>query len=163
MISAASISHCANGAHNSFPMAVQEIRDTRLRNLAILVQEFGTAAALAEKIGSDPAYLSQLLNGWRGRSLGTKLARRMELAAQKPSGWMDSQHPELWNETEMGKAAGRPLIQTSHKAAQLTWLETEQSKLSEGSLGAVMQLVSHLRSLEKDGERTQDIPPLPRT
>lgn len=149
MISVGSISHSANARHNSGLMAIQLIRDTRLRNLQLAVQESGSQAALASLIDTDPSYISQLMKSWRGRGIGTTTARKIEVALHKPPGWMDTQHPELWSET-MARAAGPPLVvQGDGKSAQLVWLEQEQRALSEESLSAVMNLVERLRSLEE--------------
>lgn len=154
--SGASISRFANERDNPGPMVVQEIRETRLRNLTVVVQECGGQAELAKRIDTDPSYISQLLNSWEGRGMGTTLARKIEVALGKPPGWMDTQHPELWSDSHMGKAAGRPLVREGDKSAQLTWLETEQRKLSDKSLTAVMTLVEHLRSLERDQKTNND-------
>jgi len=163
MISGQSISRVAKGWETSILMDAKEIREVRLLNLAILVQECGTQAALARKADTNPAYLSQLMMRKRHRRMGDDLARKLEAATGKTRGWMDTQHPELWGGTDMAKAAGRPLVQTSHKAAQLTWLEAQQSQLSENSLGTIMQLVERLRELEKlqNGADSQPTPPAP--
>lgn len=73
-------------------MNIQEIR---LKNLAILVKEFGAISALAKACGTPPNYLSQILNGvesspGRPRGVGHILAEKLELAAGKPRGWIDS-------------------------------------------------------------------------
>lgn len=149
MISVPSISHIANGRENSAPMPVQEIRETRRRNLSVVVQECGGQAALADRIGTDASYVSQLMNEWEGRAMGPSFARKIEAALKKPRGWMDTQHPELWS-ANMAKAAGRPLVIAPDKSAQLSWLENEQSQLSGTSLSAVMNLVEHLRKIERE-------------
>jgi len=116
------------------------------------VQDCGGQAALAERIGTDPSYVSQLFGKWRGRGMGDKFARKIELALKKPPGWMDTQHPELWSKSDMAKAAGKPLIPQDGKSAQLLWLEAEQRELTPGSLSTVMALVERLRALERDAE-----------
>lgn len=126
-----------------------EIRETRLRNLELLVQEFGSQVALAQKADTDPSYISQLIGGWRGRAMGDDLARKIEAATGKTRGWMDTQHPELWSGI-MAKAAGLPLIATENKSATLQWLEAEQRELTPESLSAVLALVQALRKLEAD-------------
>jgi hypothetical protein len=80
---------------------VQAIGQTRLDNLETLIQQFGTADALAEMAGTSPVYISMLRNRTldaktgRPREMGTAMARRMEAAAGKPSGWMDQVHDDL--------------------------------------------------------------------
>jgi hypothetical protein len=154
-ISAPSILQSANTRQTCGCMPIQEIRETRLRNLQLAMQECGSQAALAERIGTDPSYVSQLFGKWRGRGMGDKFARKIEHALKKPPGWMDTQHPELWSKGDMAKAAGKPLIPRDGKSAQLLWLEAEQRELTEGSLSTVMALVERLRSLEREAEAHQ--------
>jgi len=71
-----------------------DIKQIRLRNLRMLVREAGTIANLARLSSTAPAYLSQILNSLptstgRPRSVGDKLARKLESAMDKPYGWMD--------------------------------------------------------------------------
>jgi len=71
-----------------------DIKQIRLRNLRVLVGEAGTIANLARLSSTAPAYLSQILNSLptstgRPRSVGDKLARKLESAMSKPYGWMD--------------------------------------------------------------------------
>jgi SOS-response transcriptional repressor LexA len=71
-----------------------DIKQIRLRNLRMLIVEAGTIANLARLSSTAPAYLSQILNSLptstgRPRSVGDKLARKLESAMDKPYGWMD--------------------------------------------------------------------------
>ena len=80
---------------------MQGIGQTRLDNLEALIRHFGTAEALAEAAGTSPVYISMLRNRTadaktgRPREMGTAMARRMEKAAGKPTGWMDQAHDDL--------------------------------------------------------------------
>jgi len=74
-----------------------DIKQIRLSNLRTLIDEAGTIAALARKTGTAPAYLSQILNrlpsaSGSARTLGDKLARKLENAMGKAFGWMDKDH-----------------------------------------------------------------------
>lgn len=71
-----------------------ENRIIRLENLKLLIAEAGSAAALAAKVDTSAAYISQCLSAKVTANVGTKLARKIELAYGKPSGWMDVYHPE---------------------------------------------------------------------
>jgi len=68
-------------------MATIEIR---LKNLEALIEEFGGQRQLAERADLTPSVISQLKTG--RRSLGEKLARKIEAGAEKPTGWMDVDH-----------------------------------------------------------------------
>lgn len=69
-----------------------ENREIRLANLRKLLRETKTAAALAYAANTSPAYISQILSKKTKGSIGNKLARRLELAANKPKGWLDLLH-----------------------------------------------------------------------
>ena len=86
--------HFANLPLNSLMnLTIDEIRR---ENLLLLLKESGDRRSLlAEKINTNPAYISQLLtpNKDNRRSLGDVLARRLEDVYKKPLGWMDTYHP----------------------------------------------------------------------
>lgn len=75
--------------------------DIRLENLEMLVNETGTADALAERSGLSPVYLSQIRSRaidrktGKPRNLGSQAARKLETGTGKPEGWMDQQHGGL--------------------------------------------------------------------
>lgn len=69
-----------------------DIKAIRNANLRLLVDEAGSIAAVAAKAGTDDAYLSQLLNSWQDRAMGSKVARKLEVGFGRPSGWMDVDH-----------------------------------------------------------------------
>lgn len=51
-----------------------------------------TRAAFARKVGTDPAYISQILSTKTKAEIGNELARAIEDAYKLPYGWMDTQH-----------------------------------------------------------------------
>lgn len=72
-------------------------KELRLENLRALVAEFKTADAVAQRAGTAPMYLSQILNGAKSatgsaRGVGDKLARKLEEGCGKEVGWMDKPH-----------------------------------------------------------------------
>lgn len=69
-------------------------KEIRRRNLIALISETGTAAALADAAQTSPAYLSQILSVKTKAHIGDALARKLETAARKPRGWMDTLHYE---------------------------------------------------------------------
>lgn len=84
-VSNAHISQSAQGLLNSG----MDIKEIRLKNLRLLINDAGSAAELARRAKTDPAYLSQILSTKIKRALGDELARRIERAMTKPHGWMD--------------------------------------------------------------------------
>ncbi len=65
-------------------------QDIRRDNIRALVSEYGTQRALAEAAGLVPAYVSQLINGYR--EMGETVARRIEAELKLSKGWMDTPH-----------------------------------------------------------------------
>lgn len=61
-------------------------RDIRKRRLKQLVLEFGTQAALADRLGVEQNYISKLLNP--KTPFGEKTALRIERGAGKQDGWL---------------------------------------------------------------------------
>lgn len=85
---------------NEHMRTIEEVR--RLR-LALLVKEFGSFAELNEKTGRlrHDSTLSQYANssknskGGAAKAMGSPVARALEVACNKPVGWMDTD-PDLW-------------------------------------------------------------------
>jgi len=87
---------------NSLPIAIMKtIAEIRLDNLLLLIEELGSAEALASKVNSSAVYISQLKNRApdsktkKPRQIGDPLARKMESSCGKERGWMDHEHPLL--------------------------------------------------------------------
>ncbi|MDR1661235.1 MAG: hypothetical protein LBR95_02235 [Azoarcus sp.] len=77
---------------------MKDIDDIRRENLCLLEKEMGGATAIANLIGMSPVQYINLRNGAkdsqtgkpRGMRKGT--ARKIEAAAGKPAGWLDTDH-----------------------------------------------------------------------
>ena len=148
-----------------------DIKQIRLRNLRSLIAMSGTIANLARMSETAPAYLSQILNSLptstgKPRSLGDKLARKLEQALNKPYGWMDKDHKNpdeenfqpipqvpLLNMEQALKQLSRPLsdntetvplpMLTSHRAyAMRVWDDSMAPKFQPGDIIVVDPEVS---------------------
>ena len=73
------------------------VKEIRRLNLLGLCNKFGRTI-VASKCGYDDVnYLNQLTNQNVARTqIGDKTAARIEEAFEKPAGWMDAPHPEIW-------------------------------------------------------------------
>lgn len=77
---------------------MQTIADTRRQRLTLLIREFGSLAALNERLElpRTDATLSQIKNQsphhktGKPRAMGDDLARKIEEKLGKPVGWMDT-------------------------------------------------------------------------
>lgn len=70
-------------------MDVKQVRRERLKSLLKKHGGAWTQAALADKADTKAAYLSQIINETPGAQVGDALARKIEIAANLPRGWMD--------------------------------------------------------------------------
>lgn len=90
---------------------MQPVEVTRREKLALLIKEAGSQAALSEATGKAPAQISQWLNAslnsrtGKPRAMSNAIARELELALGKPSGWMDQPSGDSGNEVEVRPAA----------------------------------------------------------
>ena len=73
----------------------------RRENLELAIKRLGTAAKLAEAVGTSAAYLSQIRNrtpdskSGTPKMMGDAMARRIESALEEPHGWMDKSHQPM--------------------------------------------------------------------
>jgi hypothetical protein len=101
---------------------MKTVEDNRRANLAELIRELGTLEAVANAADTSPVYLSQIKNQapdvktGRPRQMGARMARRMEIAAHKPVGWMDAQHLSA-GETLAAYAVAQDLSQSIEETA----------------------------------------------
>ncbi len=129
---------------------VEEIRVARLR---MLIQEHGSAAALNRAAGRNErdSTLSQILTGapnsktGKPKTMGSDLARDLEIATNKPRGWMDNppDDDEDLAATEQPAAASRaeqwPF--TSIARSDVEKLPADDRSKLEGAIGlAIAQL-----------------------
>lgn len=76
-------------------------QEIRLENLRLLIEEAGSAAALARLTSVPPPYISQLLagatnqedRGGKARVVGDDTARKLERGMGREAGWLDHEHP----------------------------------------------------------------------
>jgi len=109
----------------------RQIHTVRLDNLRRLVDEAGSAGALARGAGSSAAYFSQLRSGHR--RMGDALAARLERAAGKPRGWMDEPHRDggAAHDAPWSDGGGCPLISWVQAGA---WTEAPEFPDAEAYL-----------------------------
>lgn len=107
----------------------RQIHTVRLDNLRRLVDEAGSAGALARRAGSSAAYFSQLRSGHR--RMGDALAARLEAAAGKPRGWMDAFHRDRDDDVRWSSGGGCPLISWVQAGA---WTEAPEFPDAEAYL-----------------------------
>ena len=74
-----------------------------MSNLLKLIDEYGTQAKLADVIGFDASFISQLKTGHR--PMGEKVARSIEASTGRPPLWMDEPADTAGLQKSTGQAA----------------------------------------------------------
>lgn len=114
---------------------MRKLNQTRLRNLEILVHSAGSATTLARLSGTTSSYLSQVRRqlptaAGQPRTMGTRLAEKLEMAMNKPKGWMDNIHRDEFNDS--GKTEAKPSSDYQNLLPLISWAQAgEWSELSE--------------------------------
>ena len=75
-----------------------DVKEVRRRNVRLMLKRFDSQAQFAKQLGMDPAQLWQYLADpvhKSSRTMGDRVARRIEVATQIPYGCMD--HPMPYN------------------------------------------------------------------
>lgn len=126
---------------------IEEIRRARLKKL---VDEAGSQQKLSERIGKAPAQISQWMNASKDsktkkpRAMSGAIAREIEDACGKPSGWMDQPVDigDLLTESNLGgfepasaAPARREALDVELLAAMLTRLDPETRAEVSSALG----------------------------
>ena len=130
------------------------VRELRRKNLAAVVQQFGTQAGLAKKLDVDSSFISQLLNGHR--HMGDDVARKIERAAGKRTGWMDNPQPDAWGQLLMARAAGRPVFTNGDKDARRAWIESVLGDLDDADIDVIVPIIQRLRRAKGAPEPIED-------
>jgi hypothetical protein len=72
--------------------AIEDIQRTRVTNLRKAMESAGDWEKLGRFIGQNPVFLKQLASANAQRSIGEKLARKIEFDLGVPQGWLDQRH-----------------------------------------------------------------------
>ena len=97
---------------------MKTIDEIRRLNLLEAIRRMDTAAALAEKAGLSPAYLSQIKNRQpdsktgKPKHMGDDAARKIESALGETRGWMDVDHAGTQTPSAVKPTSDADLIET---------------------------------------------------
>ena len=112
----------------------------RLKNLELLIAEAGSAAKLAERVGTNSSYISQVRRQMRTkkgtpRGIGDDLAGKLERGMGKHEGWMDESHPAEWEQLSLaGKDVNAHVgPDIRHVLPVISWVQAgDWMEISEG-------------------------------
>jgi hypothetical protein len=71
---------------------IQETQRTRALNVRAAMHSAGGWEELGHLCGLSPAFLKQIASDNAQRSIGERLARKLEFDLGVPKGWLDSRH-----------------------------------------------------------------------
>lgn len=115
--------------------AVELIEEIRRSRLLLLINEYGTIAALAHKLDRQPAQVSQWKNAsidnksQKPRSMKSETARWIEEKTGKPVGWMDQpiKHGQRFH-VEQNAANYSAVELTAEEKLLLEWFRKKNSE-----------------------------------
>ncbi|MEQ1324896.1 LexA family protein [Acinetobacter soli] len=85
-------------------------KSIRYKNTRLLVDQVGGVSSFAEKIGKGQSQASQFAGTNPIKGIGNKVAREIEIAFDKPHGWLDLPHPENFKSSDVNVSEPIPLI-----------------------------------------------------
>lgn len=104
-----------------------DIHEIRRHNARLLAEKNKTLASFAEVIGRPPTQVSRFMGKNPTRGIGTKIAREIEQAFNKPHGWLDIYH-DTANDARRLKTDGNLLVsgydlQGTRSIPVLSWVQ----------------------------------------
>ena len=129
-------------SNNPYEMDSKSIRK---RNLAALIELYGSQHALAMAVDTDPAYISQIMSEKSKANIGDTLARKIEKSLEKPHGWMDIDHNADTSSTARERLAAYGAL--TPELEEL--LAVVKAAMNSGSITkeSILSMISLLRSL----------------
>ena len=133
-----------------------DVKQIRLVNMQALIRREKSAALFAEKVGTAPAYLSQISSPKSKAKIGDDLARRIEAAYDLGHGWMDRQHTEEGHAPTIEDGPdmrGRvPLISWVQAGAFSEAVDLLQPGFAEEMVDTTVRARSHTFALRVSGD-----------
>ncbi|MFV5384162.1 LexA family protein [Acinetobacter junii] len=85
-------------------------KSIRYKNTRLLVDQVGGVSSFAEKIGKGQSQASQFAGTNPIKGIGNKVAREIEIAFDKPHGWLDLPHEQEITSTDVNISDPIPII-----------------------------------------------------
>ncbi|OBY75295.1 LexA family protein [Acinetobacter gyllenbergii] len=85
-------------------------KSIRYKNTRLLVDQVGGVSSFADKIGKGQSQASQFAGTNPIKGIGNKVAREIEIAFDKPHGWLDLPHEHEITSTDVNISDPIPLI-----------------------------------------------------
>lgn len=95
-------------------------KSIRYKNTRLLVDQVGGVSSFADKIGKGQSQTSQFAGTNPIKGIGNKVAREIELAFDKPHGWLDLPHDDQ-NETD--RNVSEPIPMKGEFVPVISWVQ----------------------------------------
>lgn len=96
-------------------------KSIRYKNTRELVHLAGGVSAFAEKLGKQQSQVSSFAGENPVKGIGPKIARQIEAAFGKPTGWLDTPHQEIWE--GHSNIAEAPSQYNTRSAPVISWVQ----------------------------------------
>lgn len=104
------------------------VRTTRWENFRLLAEQVGGLSKAAELLGKSAGQVSHFGGERAFKAIGTKVARQIETAFDKPEGWLDVPHGEELFPAETRQPSQDAVMIASTLAEAEKWVRFEESK-----------------------------------
>lgn len=74
-------------------MEYEDITNIRRENARMLAKEVGGPAEFGRRVAMADSQITHLIGAKKTKNIGSIIARRIEKAFGKPTGWLDTYHP----------------------------------------------------------------------
>lgn len=128
-----------------------DIKQIRYKNAVILRDLAGGVSDFAKKVDRSQPQMSNVVGDNPIKPIGHKLARYFESVFNKPQGWMDTPHFELWKLNNKQEITHSNLTAAELLAQQLKqW--TNDGKLNNDDIGHINNLIQSFIKLKESTE-----------
>ncbi len=125
-----------------------DIKQIRYKNAVTLRNLAGGVSDFAKKVDRSQPQMSNVVGDNPIKPIGHKLARYFESVFDKPQGWMDTAHPEIWQPDNQQEVLHNNLTPAELLAQQLKQFASE-GKLSPDDINFINNTLQHLVKLKE--------------
>ncbi|SJM93381.1 hypothetical protein CRENPOLYSF2_3280002 [Crenothrix polyspora] len=135
-----------------------EIKEIRLKNARYLAESVGGINSFSDKVDKPQSFISQTVGARPNKSIGTRFARDIDKAFNKPVGWLDNLHTELYGEViGEGKEAANAIDEVTPEALEFAKLWQELPSDQRAVLSSAAK--AFVDAAKKQADRRKKVAP----
>lgn len=100
------------------------VKEIRRKNLRALARTVGGVTQLAERLEKSQSQISHLIGTNPVKNIGDRFAAEVEKIFNKPTGWLDQNHPGIQEEDAIYQV--NAIRRTYYQVPLITWSEAQQ-------------------------------------